>query len=281
MSVSVIIPTFNRAAYVGEAIESVYAGNESEPEVIVIDDGSTDATGEVVRRFPAARYVRQENRGPAAARNHGVALARGEFLAFLDSDDVWLPGKLRYDLETFAAHPEIDAVITDAEVWSEQTLRAESWLRMRGLPLEDAPRAAREYPPVWAGIHLFAPCCMALRRRALDRVGPFDETLRSFEDWDFELRLIPSCEVLISPERTAKIRRFDDGTRTDRPVFGQPFSPEQAIIGAGRRLQVLRRALARDDWRDDERAALLETLRAVEAQLATPPSPASRSAVSR
>jgi len=99
----------------------------------------------------------------------------------------------------------------------------------------------------------------------------FDEHLRSFEDWDFELRLIAACEVLICPARMARIRRFDDGTRTDRAVPGQLFTHEQAMTGAARERYILRRVLARSEWSEEERAALTATLCNVEAQLATQP----------
>jgi glycosyltransferase involved in cell wall biosynthesis len=269
MSISVIIPTFNRAAVVAEAIASVYAGGVDDVEVLVVDDGSTDETAEAVRRFDRVRYVRQKNGGPASARNRGIRMARGETVAFLDSDDVFRPGKLANDVRLLAAHPEAAAVVSDASVWVAGELSAASWFRARGLPVEPGPpRLLSQYPPAWAHMHMLAPSAMAIRSAALRRIGPFDETLRSFEDWDFELRMISACDVLVCAEPLLRIRRFDDGTRADRPIPGTAFSPEQWRISLTRREIVLRRTLARDAWSGAWRAELAAELENVTRALA-------------
>lgn len=114
--VSVIVPTFNRRATVAEAIRSVLASSHDAVEVIVIDDGSIDDTWRVVSEVadPRVRYVRTRNRGMSAARNLGLSLVRGEFIAFLDSDDAWRPWKLAAQLALFARHPEVGLIWTDA-----------------------------------------------------------------------------------------------------------------------------------------------------------------------
>ena len=115
--VSVIIPTYNRADYIGEAIESVLAQTYSPLEIIVIDDGSTDNTSEIVARYaPRVRYIRQENAERGAARNHGLRLANGEFIAFIDSDDVWLPHKIEKDIEVFSKNPKAGLVYSDIQI---------------------------------------------------------------------------------------------------------------------------------------------------------------------
>lgn len=106
-SISVIIPTFNRKKYLGEAIESVLEQNYQPIEIIIIDDGSTDNTETLIKKYPEVHYVYQENIGQAAARNRGIALAKGEYLAFLDSDDLWLPGKLHLQMNHMQNHPEV------------------------------------------------------------------------------------------------------------------------------------------------------------------------------
>ena len=93
--VSVIIPTYNSAGYIEEALESVFEQTLQDFEIIVVDDGSTDGTGEVLRKYgDRIRYIYQENNGPASARNGGIRVARGEYIAFLDADDLWVSTKL-------------------------------------------------------------------------------------------------------------------------------------------------------------------------------------------
>ena len=105
---SVIIPTHNRVGLLPRALASIHAQTSPPAEVIVVDDGSTDGTERLMQsEFPGVWYLRQENRGVAAARNHGIREARGEWLAFLDSDDEWLPQKLERQLDALAKNPEL------------------------------------------------------------------------------------------------------------------------------------------------------------------------------
>ena len=108
-AVSVIIPTYNRRAYLFETLASVWAQEFTDYEVIVVDDSSPDDTAEALRPLVEAgrvRYLRQPNAGQAAARNHGMAEASGEFLAFIDDDDLWPPNKLGWQVELLRAHPD-------------------------------------------------------------------------------------------------------------------------------------------------------------------------------
>lgn len=108
-TISVVIPTYNRLAYLREALASVLAQTRPADEILVVDDGSTDGTEEALRAMPApVRYFRQQNAGPAAARNHGLSEARGDWIAFLDSDDLWVPEKLAAQLEFLEQHPGVD-----------------------------------------------------------------------------------------------------------------------------------------------------------------------------
>ncbi|MDY0039233.1 MAG: glycosyltransferase family A protein, partial [Desulforhabdus sp.] len=106
--VSVIIPTYNRASFLKEALDSVLLQQNAEMEVIVVDDGSTDDTAAIVESFGrAVTYLYQSNAGVSAARNTGIKAARGRWLALLDSDDLWLPGKLQFQLELLNRHKDI------------------------------------------------------------------------------------------------------------------------------------------------------------------------------
>lgn len=220
---SVVIPAYNRARVLGDALESVFVQGIDRVEAIVVDDGSTDDTGRAMSalasRFPAGRvrYVHQSRQGAGAARNRGLSLATGSFVAFLDSDDVWLPGKLRTELALFEKYPHVDAVISDSEFWSEGKLVAGSRFALFGVHLPPGTEPfLTELAPRWIEKSLFSTCCLTLRRSALARIGPFDPVLRSHEDWDFELRMYHTCQVVIHPEVTAQVRRFDDGTRSER-----------------------------------------------------------------
>ncbi|MCK4819314.1 glycosyltransferase family 2 protein, partial [bacterium] len=109
-NVSVIIPTCNRAEYITQAIDSVLAQTYTDYEIIVVDDGSTDNTKEVMEPYmDRIRYIYQENAGVSAARNTGIKAAKGDWVAFLDSDDEWLPGKLAVQIRAVERHPQLVA----------------------------------------------------------------------------------------------------------------------------------------------------------------------------
>ncbi len=168
--VSVVIPAFNREGYLGEAIESVLAQGYPETEIIVVDDGSTDGTAAVASSYPDVACLRLRHRGQAAARNAGVAAARGELVAFLDSDDVWAPSKLAAQLAVLEAQPGVSLVfgLVDEFVSPELPPAAAASVR--------APASPR------AG---FVSGALLARRSTLAEVGRFDERLRvgEFVDW--------------------------------------------------------------------------------------------------
>src|SRR5213078_156464 len=105
--VSVIIPVYNGARYLRAALESVFAQTYRPIEVIVVDDGSGDDSGVIAQSFPDVHFIHQENQGVAAARNHGFDAARGEFIAFLDQDDLWTPEKLKVQVNYLLNHPDV------------------------------------------------------------------------------------------------------------------------------------------------------------------------------
>ena len=158
--VSCVIPVFNGERHVREAIDSVLAQTHRPIEIVVVDDGSTDGTADAVRLYgDQVRYAHQANAGPPAARNHGLALARGDFVAFLDADDRWLPEKLAVQLARFAERPELDCCVTHARLFWTDALRAEEALfRAQG----------RIEQPGLAGTTMIA------RRRAFAAIGGFD-----------------------------------------------------------------------------------------------------------
>ncbi len=171
--VSVVVPAYNGAAFIGEALASALAQDCPGMEVIVVDDGSRDATPDIVRSFPGVRCLRQENRGVASARNLGIAQARGGFLAFLDQDDSWLPSKIRAQLARLEAEPSLDFVLCHARI----LLAADM-----ALPSHYS-RAVVDKP-----FPAYVPSALLARRSAFDRLGAFDTTFRGGDDADWFFR---------------------------------------------------------------------------------------------
>jgi glycosyltransferase involved in cell wall biosynthesis len=126
-TVSCVIPAFNCAAYVGEAIDSVLEQSYRPTEIIVVDDGSTDGTADVVAAYKNhVRYLRQSNAGPAAARNHGLRAACGDFIALLDADDIWHPEKLDRQMSCFRDRPDLDICVAHVQNFWIPELREEA-----------------------------------------------------------------------------------------------------------------------------------------------------------
>jgi glycosyltransferase involved in cell wall biosynthesis len=178
--VSVIIPTYNRGWIVKEAIESVLAQDYRDFELIVVDDGSTDNTDDILNSYRGDIMVfRQENQGVSAARNRGLAEASGRFIAFLDSDDLWLPQKLFRQVEFFNKNP--DAQICQTE---------ETWIR-KGVRVNPKKRHKKPWGMIFEpslALCLVSPSAVMIRRSLLEKVGGFDETLPACEDYDLWLR---------------------------------------------------------------------------------------------
>lgn len=162
--VSVIINVYNGVPYLAEAIESVLAQSYRTVELIVVDDGSDDGTAELAQGYgPVLRYVHQPRAGIGAARNRGVELAQGDYLAFLDADDRFAPDKLDRQMAAFAADPDLDMVFGHMTEFISPELDAATAARFRA-PVRDAP---------WRMTNL-----MLVTRDAFFRVGPFSTTLR-------------------------------------------------------------------------------------------------------
>jgi glycosyltransferase involved in cell wall biosynthesis len=183
-AVSVIMPAYNVAPYIGDAIESVLNQTFSDLELLVIDDGATDGSGLIAESYasrdPRVRVSRQANAGISAARNHGLRLAAAPVIAILDSDDAWQPGYLQAQLSILEAHPDVDIVTGNA--WflggPSNGLPARPWPDPRPVPTLAAMLADET-----------AVFIMSIfRRRVYETIGGFDEALKTNEDYDFWLR---------------------------------------------------------------------------------------------
>lgn len=127
--VSVIIPVYNGARFLRAALESVFAQTYRPIEVVVVDDGSVDDSGAIAQSFPEVHYIGQTNQGVAAARNHGVEAAHGEFIAFLDQDDLWTPEKLKLQVECLLKNPQLGYTLTQQQFFLEPGVTLPPWFR--------------------------------------------------------------------------------------------------------------------------------------------------------
>jgi len=183
-TVSVIIPTYNYARYVAEAIDSALGQTYAPLEVIVVDDASTDDTPRVLAAYgDRIRAIRQPNGGAGAARNTGIAAARGEYVAFLDADDVWLPAKLQLQMALFKADPTLGLVHCGSEAIDGQGKTLEVFLDGKeGFVALEMLRLDRE-------VIQLPGSCIVVPRRVAEELGGFDARLPPSEDWDFCFRV--------------------------------------------------------------------------------------------
>ncbi len=210
--ISVIIPSYNAARFVSEAVSSALCQTLPPLEVIVVDDGSTDDTEAVVRSFgERVRCIRQPNGGPAVARNRGIRESRGELIAFLDADDVWLPEKLEKQWRCLQNHQTAGLVHSNYFFWD-----AETGGTTQAHP-EGAERSGRRYAEIFIWNRL-VPSATMIKRECLDRVGLFDESIRaaSTEDFDLFLRIARHYEFAYLPECLTRYRSHPGSASKNR-----------------------------------------------------------------
>ncbi|HEU5297845.1 MAG TPA: glycosyltransferase [Burkholderiaceae bacterium] len=190
--VSVIVPAFNCAAFIRQSIDSVLRQDYAPLEVLVVDDGSTDDTVKILGEYgDRIKVLHQANGGPAAARNRAVRAARGEYLAFVDGDDLWLPGHTNALMSYAIAHPEVKVVFADWLVWPADADGGYSPLQLPSVaaqPEVDPGAGEGLYGRLLfdSVIHIIASL---IHRSAYEAVGGFDESLRTGSDYDFWLRV--------------------------------------------------------------------------------------------
>ncbi len=204
--VSVIMPAYNTARYIREAIDSVLDQDYGNKELIVIDDGSTDGTLDIVRSYgDRLTLITQQNQGSAVARNAGLAAARGEYIAFLDSDDVWLPGKLGLQVRYLQDHPGIGMIYARWQVWKPGAdggfAPAASLVDVHdgGRSSADAPAIVAEQSGWLYNRLLFTSLLHTItvmaRRELVAAVGEFDAELKRGQDYDYWLRTSRVTEI--------------------------------------------------------------------------------------
>lgn len=220
--VSVIIPTYNYSSFIAAAVDSVLAQTFPAVEVIIVDDGSTDNTKDILSRYgDRIKYVFQENKGVSAARNAGVKNSTGNLIAFLDADDIWLPEKLEKQVECFRidegvgfVHCAIQEFDARGNILEEETEGAEGWVAEKVLLLG----------PAIAG----PGSTSLIKREIFDEAGGFDERqeMRAAEDWEFCYRVALQCKVKFVPEILARYRNHGANRHLNLRNF------EQAVLTA-------------------------------------------------
>lgn len=230
--VSIIIPAYNCAGYLLEAVESALSQTEPSPEVIIVDDGSSDETHMVLSPYmDRIRYVYQENQGISVARNHGLKLSQGKYIVFLDADDFLLPGKLAEQVTCMAADLSLGAIHSGwclVDERGEKLREVEPWHEIPRLDL----KTWLLYNPAFLGAMLF-------HHKWLECVGGFDVELKRSEDTDLLLRLaLAGCRMAWLPKITACYRQHGSSITRDSQLaenyaekvldkfFGQPEVPE-------------------------------------------------------
>ena len=206
--VSVVIPCYNHAEFLAHAIESVLAQTYSNFELIVVDDGSTDDTAEVVRRYSPVHYAYQENAGRSSARNTGLLESRGEFLVFLDADDRLLPNALETGINCMHEHPECAFVSGHCRVIDSNGAILPS-PRQRHVKHEHYLRLLR------GGSYIWCPAVALFQRKVFDFVHGFDSALMPVEDYDLYLRITKDFPVHSHNQVIAEYRQHRSNTSRD------------------------------------------------------------------
>jgi glycosyltransferase involved in cell wall biosynthesis len=202
--VSIIIPCYNQGQFLAEAIQSLLGQDYQQKEIIVVNDGSTDNTKEVASNFlHAIKYIEQENKGLSSARNAAILTANGDYIAFLDSDDVLLPGSIARRVEYLESHPDTAMICSDSIFFNESGplgLRSE---------LADKPKNPKNFR--WETVDYNATISSAMvRRSCFDKIGFFEESIRTSEDWLMFVKLSLHFNMAYINEPLIKYRLHKD-----------------------------------------------------------------------
>jgi GT2 family glycosyltransferase len=240
--ISIITAAYNHVNFVRQSVDSALAQTYRDFEHIIVDDGSTDGTADVLKSFgDKIRYIRQENRGAHAAINVGIRASSGEYVAILDSDDVWLPNKLERQMKVFERNPEAGLVYSLAYAIDSEGRLVEAE-KIVGEPLTCPNHAFEELAlksPIPALTAIF-------RRRSVDEVGLFDESLKAVADWELWLRIADKWPVFCIPEPLALYRIHSNNTthllrRTGRIFEEMLLALEKASPSFSRRAREMPR----------------------------------------
>lgn len=240
-SVSVVIPTYNRIRELKRALVSVYCQTHSPHEVIVVDDGSTDNSAEMIaQEFPDASYFLQPNQGVSSSRNVGIRQASGAWVAFLDSDDEWLPNKLAVQTGQLRDNPTMRICHTD-EIWVRNGVRVN--------PMKKHTKFGGWIFQHCLSLCLISPSSVLIHRSLFDEIGLFDERLPACEDYDLWLRIC-SCLPVLYVDKPLLVKYGGHTDQLSRQFWGMDRF----------RIRALQRVLATGHLTHEDRNAALETL---------------------
>ena len=237
-SVSVVIPTYNYGHFIAETIQSVLEQTMPPAEIIVVDDGSTDDTANVVSEFSASvKYVRQDNAGVCAARNRGVKESCSELVAFLDADDIYLPTSLEKQVDRFVGDPEIGLVHCGLRLFDTGTGETIKEITDGG------EVGVADNLLLWEGPVIAGPGAIVVRRDAFETVAGFDTAMKVGEDWDFCYRIARRYKIGFVKEPLVLYRSHREAAHLDVTEMerGMALFLDKAFSSADERIQKLRR----------------------------------------
>lgn len=227
--VSVVIPSYNRAGCIGEAIDSVLAQTYPDYEIIVVDDGSTDETREVLARYgDRISYIYQENAGVSAARNRGIKEARGEWIAFLDSDDEWVPEKLKKQLQCLDRYPDACGVVCDSEIFADDAVKR--LFELRRVASDGDPCQLESRPLIRVLDAQFCTPTWVFRKSAISMAGGFDESISLYEDIDFSARVALEGSWCVVNEPLVRVMRKSACNLSEQHVNDKLRTPRNLIL---------------------------------------------------
>lgn len=208
--ISVIIPTYNRRELLKNAIESVLNQKNVNFELIVVDDGSTDGTKEIVKKYPL-KYIYQENKGPSSARNKGILNSNGNFISFLDSDDLWAEDKLQLQMRFFKENKDFLIVHTD-----EKWIKNKKVLKQK----EKHKKGGGDQFERSLQLCVISPSSVMIKKELFEKVGLFDENFPACEDYEFWLRVTSKFKIgFIEKELVIKRGGHKDQLSTKVPCL--------------------------------------------------------------
>lgn len=202
-TISVIIPTYNSSSYIKRTLDSVLSQNILPDEIVVVDDGSSDNTVERIEEYKMKnkdvleniRVIRQNNMGAGAARNRAIKEASGEWIAFLDSDDIWMQGKMEAVRTAMEAHPDATIIAHDEYAVDEKDLDSHRLCSLHEVYDESKDLFIQLYEG-----NFFSTSCMVIKKQIIEKVGGFDESLRSAQDYDLWIRCGMYGKLFYIPE---------------------------------------------------------------------------------